>query len=138
MNTAKSSALLLVSHGSRRRASNEEVKALARDLAARMHSHFSFVRYAFLELADPSIPDGIEACVAAGADRIIILPHFLSAGVHVSKDIPAEVEKKKKKYPQLKIDIADYLGQSEELVKVLSDLALRQKNTGRDESDGKP
>ena len=136
MDTSKSWALLLVSHGSRR-ASNEEVKVLTRNLAARMRLHFSFITYAFLELADPSIPDGIEACVAAGADRIIILPYFLSAGVHVTKDIPAEIEKKKKKYPQLKIDIADYLGQSGELVKVLSDLAVCQKNAGRDEFDGK-
>ena len=47
----------------------------------------------FLELAEPSIPDGIQRCIDAGATEVVVVPYFLSAGRHVSEDIPAEVEK---------------------------------------------
>ena len=43
----------------------------------------------FLELAEPGILDGGRACVAAGARRVVLLPYFLSAGVHVRRDLTA-------------------------------------------------
>ena len=68
--------LLLVAHGSRREASNEEIRALTKILASRAGDQFIDIRCAFLELAEPSIPDGIGLCVDAGADEVIVLPYF--------------------------------------------------------------
>ncbi len=103
-------ALLVVAHGSRRSASNEEVVQLATTLAGDAANSFDFVHAAFLELAEPSIPEGIEQCVAQGAKEVLVFPYFLSAGRHVVEDVPAEVKIKQEQYPDLKIELADYLG----------------------------
>ena len=81
-------ALLVVAHGSRRVASNDEVRQLTDELRAAAGDEYAQVECAFLELAQPSIPDGIDCCVAEGATEVVILPYFLSAGRHVAKDIP--------------------------------------------------
>ena len=101
--------LLLIAHGSRRAESNDEVRALAAKLSA-LTQNFDSVSCAFLELAEPSIPDGIEACVQQGATEIVVLPYFLSAGRHVAEDIPALVQPKQAQYPEIKIELQAYLG----------------------------
>ncbi len=113
-------SLLLVAHGSRREASNEEVRQLTSQLGTQAGDRYQSVSCAFLELAEPSIPDGIEACIQAGAEEVIVLPYFLSAGRHVQEDIPREVAGKQQQYPQIPIRLAPYLGSADGI----SDLLL--------------
>jgi len=103
-------SLLLVAHGSRRAASNDEVREVARQLAGQAGSDYGHVDCGFLELAEPSIPDGIQRCIDAGATQVVVLPYFLSAGRHVSEDIPAEVKIKQDEHPDIQICISGYLG----------------------------
>lgn len=105
-------ALLLIAHGSRRTESNTEIRTLAADLATRASAQYPIVRCAFLELAEPSIPGGIEHCIQEGANEVVVLPYFLSAGRHVVTDIPDAVRGKQEQYPHVKIRIANYLGAS--------------------------
>ena len=56
-------ALVLVAHGSRREASNEEVINLSRVIKQDMNKEYDVVQAGFLELAKPSIPDSIENCI---------------------------------------------------------------------------
>ena len=116
-------ALLLIAHGSRRQNSNEEVKTLAETLAARVQREDSIVECAFLELADPSIPQGVASCIQRGATNILVLPYFLSAGRHVAVDIPAELEKARQQHPNVKINIAPYLGSADEISEILVSLS---------------
>lgn len=112
-------ALLVVAHGSRRAESNEEVRNLTACLERQAGAAFGHVRCAFLELADPSIPDGLRTAVRAGASEIIVVPYFLSAGRHVVKDIPAEVEIVRREHPEISISLAPYLGASAGLIDLL-------------------
>ncbi|MCB1865463.1 MAG: CbiX/SirB N-terminal domain-containing protein [Chromatiales bacterium] len=116
-------ALVLVAHGSRRGASNDEVRELAARLAAQAGARFELVRAAFLELAEPSIPDGITQCVRDGAGEVVVLPYFLSAGRHVATDIPAAVDEARAANPDADIRLAPYLGQSAVLATALLELA---------------
>ena len=118
-------ALLLVAHGSRRQASNKEVEALTSNMAQQTGDEFKIVECAFLELAEPSIADGVSACVAKGAESVTVLPYFLSAGRHVATDIPEELEKAKQVHPSLEIKIAPYLGSAKEISSIL--LALSKQ-----------
>lgn len=102
--------LLVIAHGSRRQESNDEIRLLGERIAAMNHHGFDGVHCAFLELADPSIPDGIRHCAAQGASEIVIMPYFLSAGRHVSEDIPREVDLTRQEFPDVRIHIARYLG----------------------------
>jgi len=116
-------SLLLVAHGSRRAASNQEIRGLTAALSEQARKRFGHVGCAFLEIAEPSIPDGIEAAVRAGAREVVVLPYFLSAGRHVAEDIPAEVERKQADCPEVRIRIAPYLGLADGLPRILLDLS---------------
>lgn len=111
--------LLVVAHGSRRAESNDEVRALAQSLAAHAQDAFDRIECAFLELAEPSIPDGLRQAIAAGANEIVVVPYFLSAGRHVVSDIPAEVEKVSGEAGDVCITIAPYLGAAPSLGELL-------------------
>ncbi len=116
--------LVLVAHGSRRAASNDEVRALAARLAVEAEDYAQVIA-AFLELAEPSIPDGIQQAIDAGADEVVVLPYFLSAGRHVAEDIPSEVATKQQQHPTKSIRIAPYLGLAEGLTQTLLGLVER-------------
>lgn len=120
--------LLLVAHGSRRAASNDEVRDLTKVLAEQAGDEYGFVDCGFLELAEPSIPDGIQRCIDAGATQVVVLPYFLSAGRHVSEDIPAEVKIKQDEYPDIRICISDYLGAAQGVTDLL--LTAAQTRSG--------
>ncbi len=78
-------AALLIAHGSRRDAANLDLVGLADALRAR--AIYPIVEIAYLELAQPTILDGGLACVQQGADHVLLLPYFLSAGAHVTDDL---------------------------------------------------
>ena len=113
-------ALLLIAHGSRRLASNDEIRELAKRLSINKKNNFDLVMPAFLELAEPSIPDGIQACVEQGSSEVVVFPYFLSAGRHVVQDIPTQVKEKQKQFPNINIVITSYLG----MIEGVSDLIL--------------
>ena len=117
-------SLLLVAHGSRRKASNDEVRALIERMRG-VADTFDDLACAFLELAEPSIADGLRQAIARGATEVVVLPYFLSAGRHVVTDIPAEMEPVQKQYPSLDIRLAPYLGAAEGVVGLLLELASR-------------
>ena len=119
-------ALVVVAHGSRREASNDEVRALAARLAGMPGNEYDSVSAAFLELAEPLIPDGVVGAVDAGAGEVVVLPYFLSAGRHVARDIPAEVAKAVALRPQADIRIAPYVGS----MAGMTELMLRTAATG--------
>ena len=116
-------ALLVVAHGSRREASNEEVRRLCERIRNEDGVAFERVEAAFLELAQPLIPEGIGRCIAAGASEVVVMPYFLSAGRHVSEDIPAEVEKARLQHPHVAIHLAPYLGAADAVAKLIVNLA---------------
>lgn len=116
-------ALLLIAHGSRREASNEEVRALANTLAEQSGEAFGAVVPAFLELAEPSIPGGVAECVRLGATEVQAVPYFLSAGRHVAHDIPEELEQAAKQHSGVQISVSPYLGQHPMITQLLLGLA---------------
>lgn len=107
--------LLLIAHGSRRQASNDEVRQLAERVAAQRGPDIDAVEVAFLELAEPSIPEGLARCVAGGATEIVVFPYFLAAGTHVVSDIPEAVDAFRTEYPQVRVRLTSHLGASDAL-----------------------
>jgi sirohydrochlorin ferrochelatase len=102
--------LLIVAHGSRRAASNDEVRELAERVRALRSPGIDHVESAFLELATPSIPQGLEHCVAMGAREIIVFPYFLAAGTHVVNDIPEAVAEFSRLHPDVLVRLSSHLG----------------------------
>ena len=117
-------ALLIVAHGSRRAESNEEIKALTEQVASRANEHFDLVDCAFLELADPLIPDGVNSMVERGAKSIVIVPYFLAKGAHVRDDIPEAVALAKAAHPSVTITVSNYFGAADIVPSALTELAI--------------
>ena len=116
-------SLLLIAHGSRRKESNIEVISIASKLREKTQPQFAHTKYAFLELAQPSIEEAIDELVEAGTKEIVVLPYFLSAGRHVQEDVPQIIQSKQMQYADLKLTTAPYLGAANEILDVLISLA---------------
>ncbi len=114
-------ALLLIAHGSRKQAANEEICRLAQQVAALGGDDYGAVVAAFLELAEPSIQQGVERCAELGATEIVAVPYFLAAGRHVAQDIPGELACARAGHPELSIELSQYVGDNE----AMPDLVLR-------------
>ena len=118
----KKKALLLAAHGSRKKVSNIEIHQLANNISLKSEI-FDIVEACFLEIALPSIPDGIQSCIEKDASEILIMPYFLAAGMHVIVDIPAIVDKEKLKHKGVIIKSLPYFGSSPVIVDILRTLA---------------
>ncbi len=111
-------AVLLIAHGSRRAEANADLEFIASGL--REHGRYPIVKVAFLELALPTIPEGGRLCVEDGATDVILLPYFLSPGVHVVEDLSISRQLLSEKYPAVKFVLADPLGRHPLLVEVVA------------------
>ena len=111
--------LLLIAHGSRNQAANDEIKQLAQRVQQLGDDRFAAVVPAFLEFAEPDIVSGIEECVALGASRISVLPYFLAAGNHVARDIPAVLDLARKAHPDVNIEQTPHLGSAETMARTI-------------------
>lgn len=115
--------LLIIAHGSRREASNDEVRRLAGRVRGLRPPGIGHVEVAFLELAEPSIPEGLARCVERGAREIIVLPYFLAAGTHVTLDIPEMISAFELDHPQIRIRLTPHLGASATLPRAILAMA---------------
>ena len=113
-------ALLLIAHGSRQAEANDDLFHVAEQMRLR---GWSIVEASFLELAEPSIEDGGVLCVEQGAVMVILLPYFLSAGVHVRRDLAAARTKLAERFAAVEFRLADPLGPHRLLLDVLAERA---------------
>lgn len=106
---------------------------LSAQLANRLHNHSdsdpkpNVVEHAFLELTEPSIPQGIDQCAARGVTELLVLPYFLAAGRHVREDIPDAVEQGRQRHPHMAITVLSHVGRSDSML----DLIVAMTNESR-------
>ncbi len=68
------------------------------------------VQYCHMELAEPTIAQGFEACVQAGATAVVVHPYFLSPGRHSTHDIPRMVAEAARSFPGIQYCVTEPLG----------------------------
>ena len=97
--------ILLIDHGSKRKASNEHIHNIAslyesRLVAKQNHGGASgtstatkIVRAAHMEIAPPSILDSLRSVIVnERVTKVICVPYFLSPGKHATEDVPKLIE----------------------------------------------
>ena len=89
MTTDQRIGIVVFGHGSSVASANEAVCVVA-DSAAR-DGGWPLYETAFLECA-PRLGDAVGKLVAAGASRVLVLPYFLTLGIHLQRDLPVLVE----------------------------------------------
>lgn len=80
---------------------------------------FQKVEVSYLELASPSIEEGGAACVSPGIHKVLMLPYFLSAGVHVQKDLEEARAQMESNHPGIRFILAKPLGPHPLLLELL-------------------
>jgi sirohydrochlorin ferrochelatase len=111
-------AILLIDHGSRRDAANEMMNCMA-NLVQAMAGPEVVVRYAHMELADPTISAGVQSCVEAGATELIVFPYMLSPGRHSTGDIPRMVAEAAAAHPDVNVRVTSAFGVHEKLAELI-------------------
>jgi sirohydrochlorin ferrochelatase len=111
-------AILLIDHGSRLGPANEMMDCMSH-LVQAMAGAGVLVRYAHMELAEPSIAVGVRQCVEAGATELIVFPYMLSPGKHSTGDIPRMVAAAAAEYPLLEVRVTSAFGVHEKLAELI-------------------
>jgi sirohydrochlorin ferrochelatase len=101
-------AILLIAHGSRQQSANDDLH----DLAARISAQgtYPIVEPCFLELAEPALLAGGYRCVELGATRVLMIPYFLSDGVHLRRDLTAARDELVRRHPGVEFILGSPLG----------------------------
>lgn len=110
-------ALLLIAHGSRHPEANADLDHVAEGLRGR---GYPIVVASFLELAEPTIHDGGRRCVEQGAQRVVLVPYFLSAGVHVRRDLTEARDRLAAEFPAVSFLLAEPLGRHPLLLDIVT------------------
>lgn len=111
----------IFAHGSRVEAANEAVREVARRFGD--EGGFPLVEACFLELGMPSLGEAADALIARGADRIVVVPYFLTPGRHVQRDLPALVSGIRQRHPGIEVSVAESLDGHAGLISILVDRA---------------
>ncbi len=109
-------AILLMAHGSRIPEANDAVHTIA--AMVREMTGIEIVEVSFREQHSPNIQQGIDACVAQGAERVLLVPYFLFVGAHVQEDLPEELAEAKRRHPQVAFAMGKHLGVHRKLAEV--------------------
>jgi sirohydrochlorin ferrochelatase len=114
-------ALIVFAHGSSIESANEEVRGVSADLAE--EGGYPLVKTAFLEGGKPDLAEAVNMAAAAGATRVIVLPYFLTLGLHLRRDLPKLIDQVRAIHPDVVIEAAEPLDGHKALVGILIDRA---------------
>ena len=78
--------VIFFAHGSSIESANDAVRHVAR--AAAQLGAFDLWQAAFLEGGAPDLAAAVAALHQAGATRIVVVPYFLTLGLHLQRDLP--------------------------------------------------
>jgi len=98
----RTTGVILFAHGSSVEEANQGVHDLARQVQE--GGPYAFVRAAFLESAHPDLAEAVALAAAARLNRLIVIPYFLTLGVHLRRDLPPLIAPLKRRYPQIRIE----------------------------------
>ena len=110
--------LLLIAHGSRRPEANADLDHVAAEMHKRQK--FDYIQCSFLELTHPDIHTAGVFCVQEGCTEVVMLPYFLSPGVHVRDDLTEARTKLMEEYPGIGFKLAEPLGRHPMLIDIVA------------------
>ena len=132
--------LVVVSHGSKRKESDQEFKNFIKKLkqinsesknsekfvslavisdevgSSDLSGSYAEIKGACLEFASPQLETVIEDLLKERYEHFDILPLFIFAGYHVRQDIPERMEKLKNRFEQLNYNVLDHPAAADDFV----------------------
>jgi sirohydrochlorin ferrochelatase len=117
-------AVIILGHGSRDDGNDTALKRIVAEL---QQCGGDIIEYAFLQYAHPTADAVLDRCIMQGAKEIVIVPFFMQAGVHVTRDIPDFLDKARAEHPECDIYSTDYVGAHPLMTQIVMDLVGKAK-----------
>ncbi len=111
---------MIFAHGSSVASANEAVEKVAAEAAAA--GGFSLYETAFLD-ALPNLRMAAGKLMERGAERIFVVPYFLTLGIHLKRDLPNLVKELEAEHPGVEMKIAPPLDGHPGLSRILAERA---------------
>lgn len=111
--------VLILAHGSKR----QETEAIVNSLVEKVKKKtgINMVIPAYLQFSEQNLEKGIDDLVEIGVKAIKIIPMFIFDGVHVTSDIPDELNEIMKKYPGVEVRMSRHIGDDDKLADIIVD-----------------
>ena len=119
--------VVVFGHGSSVNSANDAVRTVA--ARAAHEGAWELFETAFLEAA-PRLDEAVAKLTSAGAEEVLVLPYFLTLGIHLQRDLPKLVDALGREYG-IPIRVSDPLDGHPELSRILVARASDLMN-GRD------
>jgi sirohydrochlorin ferrochelatase len=116
----KLTGIVVFAHGSSVASANEAVRTVAADAAAA--GGFEVYEVAFLD-AQPDLRSAVGMLRERGVERVLVVPYFLTLGIHLKRDLPDLVSELTREWVELEIRIAPPLDGHPGLSAILADRA---------------
>lgn len=118
------SALILFGHGARDARWAEPLQRVLAEVKARQPKRPA--RIAFLEFMSPSLEECVAALRQEGCVRLRVVPMFMAQSGHLTRDLPAQIEVLRQRFPDLQILVSEAVGESPQVVAAMAGFALSQ------------
>jgi sirohydrochlorin ferrochelatase len=112
---------VVFAHGSSIESANEAVRTVTAKLKER--AGLQAVEAAFLEGGCPDLRGAVETLSARGVRSVVVIPYFLTLGLHLQRDLPRLLREIESAHPGLSIDVAPPLDGHPAMIDALLDRA---------------
>lgn len=116
-------ALILVDHGSTVNEANDMLVEITNLIRSDNNCGFDIVKHSHMELAEPTVSQAFDECVAEGAAHIVVHPYFLVPGKHSTQDIPDMVKAAASNHEGVTYTVTEPLGIHKKIVEVVLERA---------------
>src|SRR5438876_3418316 len=128
--------IAIFAHGSSVASANDSVRAVAGRVACQ--GGFELVEAAFLEQGTPDLAEAVARLAARGASRVLVVPYFLTLGLHLQRDLPRIVADIARIQPGVEIRVTAPLDGHPAMAQALIERAREgEKNWNATPDDGK-
>ena len=112
---------VVFAHGSSIETANDAVRAVTTQLRER--GGYDAVETAFLEGGRPDLRGAVQALSARGVETVVVIPYFLTLGLHLQRDLPRLIKEIENSHPGLKVGVTAPLDGHPAMIDALLDRA---------------
>jgi sirohydrochlorin ferrochelatase len=112
---------IVFAHGSSVESANQAVRAVAAEMADR--GDLKEVVAAFLDGGEPNLQGAVAELAGHGVRRVVVIPYFLTLGLHLQRDLPKLIERARVANPGIEIEMTPPLDGHPAMVEALLDRA---------------
>ncbi len=116
--------LILIAHGSRRPEWRESAEGMVKSLQTDIGR--DVVQLAYMDCTPPTLMEAVSEAVQQGVKRIRVLPLFLTAEGHVTRDIHPLVEEAREAFADVVLELLPPVGQHPMFLELLKTIAIRE------------